>query len=43
MLIVAGVALAYPGGFADLVGLGLVLVVLALQRLRPRESAVAGT
>jgi UPF0716 family protein affecting phage T7 exclusion len=32
MLIVAGVALAYPGGVADLLGLGLVIVVLAMQR-----------
>jgi TRAP transporter 4TM/12TM fusion protein len=35
MLIVAGVALAYPGGAADLVGLSLVVVVLALQRFVP--------
>jgi TRAP transporter 4TM/12TM fusion protein len=35
MLIVAGVALAYPGAWADLIGLGLVLVVLAMQRFVP--------
>ena len=38
MLIVAGVALAYPGGIADLVGFGLVLVVLALQWLMPQTA-----
>ena len=32
MLIVAGVALAYPGGIADLVGLSLIVAVLAMQR-----------
>jgi len=42
MLIVAGLALAYPGGTADLVGLVLVLVVLALQWLMPR-TAPAGS
>jgi UPF0716 family protein affecting phage T7 exclusion len=35
MLIVAGVALTYPGGIADLVGLSLVVAVLALQRFVP--------
>jgi TRAP transporter 4TM/12TM fusion protein len=33
MLIVAGVALAYPGGLGDAIGLGLVVAVLAMQRL----------
>jgi len=35
LLIVAGVALAYPGWVADLVGIVLVLAVLAMQLLRP--------
>jgi TRAP-type uncharacterized transport system fused permease subunit len=32
MLIVAGVALVYPGGYADAVGLSLIVAVLAMQR-----------
>ena len=32
MLIVAGVALVYPGGIADAVGLSLIVAVLAMQR-----------
>ena len=32
MLIVAGVALVYPGGVADAVGLSLIVAVLAMQR-----------
>ncbi len=32
MLIVAGVALVYPGGIADLIGLTLIIAVLAMQR-----------
>ncbi|MEO5843271.1 MAG: TRAP transporter fused permease subunit, partial [Caldimonas sp.] len=32
MLIAAGVALVYPGGFADAVGLSLIVAVLAMQR-----------
>jgi TRAP transporter 4TM/12TM fusion protein len=35
MLIVAGFALVYPSGMADLIGFGLVLVVLAKQFFRP--------
>ena len=38
MLIVAGVALAYPGGLADLVGLSLVAAVLAMQWFVPQRS-----
>jgi TRAP transporter 4TM/12TM fusion protein len=38
MLIVAGVALAYPGGIADVVGLSLVVAVLAMQWLMPRAT-----
>jgi len=42
MLIVAGVALAYPGGFADAIGLALIVVVLAMQRfLGTRPAALA--
>ncbi len=32
MLIVAGVALVYPGGIADAIGLALIVAVLAMQR-----------
>jgi TRAP transporter 4TM/12TM fusion protein len=35
LLIVAGVLLAYPGWIADLVGIALLVVVTALQLLRP--------
>ena len=38
MLIIAGVALVYPGWRADVVGFGLVLVALALQALRKRAA-----
>ena len=34
MLMVAGVALVYPGAVADLVGLALIVVVLLMQRFR---------
>jgi len=40
MLIVAGVALVYPGGIADAVGLSLIVAVLAMQRFI-RAPAVA--
>ena len=40
MLVIAGVALVYPGWRADVVGFGLVLVALALQFMR-RKSAPA--
>jgi TRAP-type uncharacterized transport system fused permease subunit len=40
MLLVAGVALVYPGWQADVIGFGLVLFTLALQWLR-KESAAA--
>jgi TRAP-type uncharacterized transport system fused permease subunit len=36
MLLVAGVALVYPAGQADLLGVGLVLAALALQYFRGR-------
>jgi UPF0716 family protein affecting phage T7 exclusion len=31
MLVVAGVALVYPGAAADIVGVSLIVVVLAMQ------------
>ena len=34
-LIVAGVALVYPHVLADGIGIGLILVVLAMQKFRP--------
>jgi TRAP-type uncharacterized transport system fused permease subunit len=37
MLIVAGFALVYPTVMADLLGIGLVVVALALQYLRGRR------
>jgi TRAP transporter 4TM/12TM fusion protein len=40
MLIVAGVALVYPGGIADAIGLSLIIAVLAMQRFI-RAPAVA--
>jgi TRAP transporter 4TM/12TM fusion protein len=40
MLLVAGFALVYPGAVADLIGFGLVFVVLALQYLRKEPQAV---
>ena len=41
MLIIAGLALVYPTTFSDLLGLALVLVVVALQKLRPGAPAIA--
>jgi UPF0716 family protein affecting phage T7 exclusion len=41
MLIVAGLALVYPTTFSDLLGLALVSVVIALQKLRPGQPAPA--
>ena len=41
MLIVAGLALVYPTTFSDLLGLGLITVVIALQKLRPGQPAPA--
>ncbi len=41
MLIVAGLALVYPTTFSDLLGLALVTVVIALQKLRPGQAAPA--
>ena len=38
MLIVAGVALVYPGGIADAVGLSLIVAVLAMQRFMAAPS-----
>jgi len=38
MLIVAGVALVYPGGIADAVGLSLIVAVLAMQRFIPAPA-----
>ena len=34
MLLIAGVALVYPGWRADVIGFGLVVVALALQLIR---------
>jgi len=42
MLIVAGVALVYPGGIADAIGLTLIVAVLALQRFLPAPAARTG-
>jgi TRAP transporter 4TM/12TM fusion protein len=39
MLIVAGVALVYPGGVADAIGLTLIVAVLAMQRLIAAPAA----
>ncbi len=41
MLIIAGLALVYPTTFSDLLGLALVLVVVAMQKLRPGSPAIA--
>src|SRR6187401_894045 len=38
MLIIAGVALVYPGGIADAVGLSLIVAVLAMQRFIPAPA-----
>jgi TRAP-type uncharacterized transport system fused permease subunit len=38
MLIVAGVALVYPGGIADAVGLSLIVAVAAMQRFLPAPA-----
>jgi TRAP-type uncharacterized transport system fused permease subunit len=35
MLIVAGVALVYPHTLSDGIGVGLIVIVLAMQKLRP--------
>jgi TRAP transporter 4TM/12TM fusion protein len=40
MLVVAGVALVYPGAMADAVGIGLVMVALGLQMLRRERREV---
>jgi TRAP transporter 4TM/12TM fusion protein len=41
MFIIAGFALVYPGVTADMVGVGLIVLALALQWLRPADPAVA--
>jgi TRAP transporter 4TM/12TM fusion protein len=41
MLIVAGIALVYPATIADVIGLGLVAAVLAMQWLRKSSPAAA--
>ena len=41
MLIVAGFALMYPSGMADLIGFGLVTAALAMQYFRSDEKALA--
>jgi TRAP transporter 4TM/12TM fusion protein len=41
MLIIAGLALVYPTTFSDLLGLVLFVIVVAVQKLRPREPALA--
>ena len=41
MLIIAGLALMYPTNFSDILGLVLVAVVVALQKLRAPEPAPA--
>ncbi|HEY8356354.1 MAG TPA: TRAP transporter large permease subunit, partial [Ramlibacter sp.] len=41
LLIVAGVALAYPSLIADLIGLGGVVLALAMQFMRRREPQLA--
>jgi TRAP-type uncharacterized transport system fused permease subunit len=43
MLIVAGVALVYPGIVADMVGFGLVVATLLLQLLRKRMQPAASS
>ena len=42
MLIVAGVALVYPGVVADMVGFGLVIATLSIQLLRKGQRSSAG-
>jgi TRAP-type uncharacterized transport system fused permease subunit len=39
MLIVAGFALVYPSGMADLIGFGMVVLVLAKQYFRAEPPA----
>jgi TRAP-type uncharacterized transport system fused permease subunit len=39
MLVIAGVALVYPGWRADVLGFGLVLLALAVQLVRGRKPA----
>jgi TRAP-type uncharacterized transport system fused permease subunit len=41
MLVVAGVALVYPGGFADVIGISLIVAVLAMQRFLAAPAALA--
>jgi TRAP-type uncharacterized transport system fused permease subunit len=41
MLVVAGVALVYPGATADVVGLSLIVAVLAMQRFIAAPAATA--
>jgi TRAP-type uncharacterized transport system fused permease subunit len=43
MLIVAGVALVYPGIVADMVGFGLVIAALTFQLLRKRMQPAASS
>jgi len=43
MLIVAGVALVYPGSVADMVGFGLVIATLTFQLLRKRMQPAASS
>jgi TRAP-type uncharacterized transport system fused permease subunit len=40
MLIVAGFALVYPSGMADLIGFGMVVLVLAKQYFRAEPPAL---
>jgi TRAP-type uncharacterized transport system fused permease subunit len=42
MLLVAGFALVYPTGLADLIGFGLVIAVLVIQVFRAEPRVVAG-
>ena len=42
LLIAAGLALVYPTGIADAIGLGLVVLVVALQLLRKGETGIRG-
>jgi TRAP transporter 4TM/12TM fusion protein len=42
MLLVAGFALVYPSGLADLIGFGLVIAALAMQVLRAEPRVAAG-
>jgi TRAP transporter 4TM/12TM fusion protein len=42
MLIIAGVLLVYPKAWSDIAGIGLVVLVIALQKLLPARGTVAG-